>query len=177
MSILPIGYGIRFVGIERYMRYIEMRTIRMTGIDSRGQAIVELAIVLFLLTLLVMGIFEFGMAMFNKNTLTQAARSGARTAVVTPNLTPINSSLACGISDMAAVSACKSLPTQVMRDAVKIELTINAPDGSPHTTAMSGDTVTVTITWPNYQWLFLPQLTNPTFYPSSLTGNTAMRYE
>ena len=52
--------------------------------NSTGQALVEMAIILPLLLLLVMGIFEFGRAMYIKNTLTQAARAGARTAVVTP---------------------------------------------------------------------------------------------
>ncbi len=48
-----------------------MRTKRICGINSTGQALVEMAIILPLLMLLVMGIFEFGRAMYIKNTLTQ----------------------------------------------------------------------------------------------------------
>lgn len=43
---------------------------RMLGMNSRGQAIVKPASVIFLLLLLVSGIFEFGRAMYTDNTLT-----------------------------------------------------------------------------------------------------------
>lgn len=154
-----------------------MKTIHMKCLDSRGQALVELALVIGLLLLLVMGIFEFGRAMFNKNTLTQAARGGARTAVVTPNLAPINNNLVCGIADAAAVSACKSLPTQEMKNAAKIQLTITGADGSSHTTAVTGDTVRVSITWENYPWLVLPRFAKNAVFPAALMGETSMRYE
>src|SRR5919202_6635011 len=55
-----------------------------------GAAIVEFAIVLPLLLLLVFGIADFGRALFIKNNLTSAARSGARVAAV--QLDPITTS-------------------------------------------------------------------------------------
>ena len=58
--------------------------------NQKGQALVEFAIILPLLFLLIFGIFEFGRAMFIKNSLNNAARSAVRVAVVTPNLTDIN---------------------------------------------------------------------------------------
>jgi len=52
-----------------------------------GSALVEMAISLFLLVILVFGIIEFGRALYIKNTLTNAAREGARLAVVSTSTT------------------------------------------------------------------------------------------
>lgn len=52
--------------------------------DQKGQALVELAILLPLLFLIVFGITEFGRALYIKNTLTNAAREGARRASISP---------------------------------------------------------------------------------------------
>ncbi len=61
--------------------------------NQKGQALVELALSLFLLVLLVFGVFEFGRAMFVKNSLNLVAREGARRAsVIDPwNATTIES--------------------------------------------------------------------------------------
>jgi Flp pilus assembly protein TadG len=53
--------------------------------DERGQAIVETAIVIVLLVTLAMGVVEFGRAFLVANMITQAARTGARAASVTPS--------------------------------------------------------------------------------------------
>lgn len=50
--------------------------------NQKGQALVELALSLFLLVLLVFGVFEFGRAMYVKNSLNLIAREGARRASV-----------------------------------------------------------------------------------------------
>lgn len=57
------------------------RTARMVESD-RGQALVEFALVVPLLLMLVIGIFEFGRAWNVYQVLTEAARAGARAAVV-----------------------------------------------------------------------------------------------
>jgi len=57
--------------------------------DRKGQAMVELALVLPLLLLIVFGITEFGRALWIVNTLTNAAREGARRASVSPGV-PLN---------------------------------------------------------------------------------------
>jgi len=57
----------------------------MTGDRGRrGQALVELGIIIVLLVFLVMGIIEFGRAWMIGNMITQAARHGARAAAVLP---------------------------------------------------------------------------------------------
>lgn len=48
----------------------------------RGQALVEFALVLPILLLLMMALFDFGRAVFAFNTVSNAARDGARLAIV-----------------------------------------------------------------------------------------------
>jgi Flp pilus assembly protein TadG len=55
---------------------------RRGGRARRGQALVEFALVLPLLLMLVIGVFEFGRAYNVYQVITDAAREGARTAVV-----------------------------------------------------------------------------------------------
>jgi Flp pilus assembly protein TadG len=52
---------------------------------SRGQSLVEFAIVLPIITLVVLGLFDLGRAVFTYNTLSQAARQANRTAIVDQN--------------------------------------------------------------------------------------------
>jgi Flp pilus assembly protein TadG len=52
--------------------------------DSRGNAVIEFALVLPILLLVLFGITEFGRAIMTKNILFTAAREGARLAAVSP---------------------------------------------------------------------------------------------
>lgn len=154
-----------------------MRTIRIHGVNSRGQAIVELALVIFLLLLLVMGIFEFGRAMYLKNTLTHAARAGARAAAVTPGITTASAipDPSCNYSnptgnDIVYQAVCKSLYNGVDKNSVLITVTV-ADIATPNGLS-SGDMVTVQVKLNNVRPVvpFIP-------LPNTLTGETAMRYE
>lgn len=50
--------------------------------DQKGAAVVELAIVLPLVLLFLFGIIEFGLLMYNKAMITNAAREGARAGII-----------------------------------------------------------------------------------------------
>ena len=50
---------------------------------SKGQAIVEFALIVTLLIIIVLGVFEFGRLWMTMNVLTGAAREGVRIAAVT----------------------------------------------------------------------------------------------
>lgn len=52
--------------------------------DERGTSIVEMALVLPLFMLLVLGVMDFGRAIYVRNILANAARDGARFAIVDP---------------------------------------------------------------------------------------------
>jgi Flp pilus assembly protein TadG len=56
--------------------------IRSLARDNRGQELVEYALTLPILLLLVLGIMEFGVAIFAYNTVANAAREGARVGAV-----------------------------------------------------------------------------------------------
>jgi TadE-like protein len=88
---------------------------------SRGQALVELALVLPVLLLIMMGLFDFGRAVFAYNSLSNAAREGARVAIVDQTVTagvPVaateaaNQATGLGLdaSDPAAVQVSYLLP-------------------------------------------------------------------
>lgn len=64
----------------------------------KGQSLVEFALVLPIILLLFMAMFDFGRAIFAFNTVSNAARFGARVAIVDQNLT-------AGISNAAQAAA------------------------------------------------------------------------
>ncbi len=64
-------------------RPLARKVVRLGGLrDERGQSLVEYALVLPILLLLLVGIMEFGIAVFNYNTIANAAREGARYGIV-----------------------------------------------------------------------------------------------
>ena len=67
--------------------------------DERGQAIVEFALIVSIFVLVLMGIFDFGRAIFAFNTINQAAREGARLAIVDQTVAHIqNEAIQTGVS-------------------------------------------------------------------------------
>jgi Flp pilus assembly protein TadG len=58
--------------------------------NQKGQTLIELALIIALLSVILLGITEFARAWLTKNALKNAVRQGARVAAVTPatNLTP-----------------------------------------------------------------------------------------
>ena len=56
---------------------------------TRGQALVEFALVIPIFLLIIVGLFDLGRAVFAYNTLTNAAREGARMAIVNQDLASI----------------------------------------------------------------------------------------
>jgi Flp pilus assembly protein TadG len=68
---------------------------------SRGQSLVEFALALPIILLLFMGIFDFGRAIFAYNTVSNAARDGARVAIVDQRTTAGVSNAAQAAADQA----------------------------------------------------------------------------
>lgn len=63
---------------------------------ARGQSLVEFALILPIFVLLLVGIFDFGRAIYAFNTINNAAREGARLAVVDQTVTHIQEEAAKG---------------------------------------------------------------------------------
>jgi Flp pilus assembly protein TadG len=66
-----------------------MRTIVSSRQKARGQALAEFALVLPLFVLIVVGVFDFGRAIYDYNALGNAARTATRLAIVDQNVAKI----------------------------------------------------------------------------------------
>lgn len=108
--------------------------------DNRGQATVELALVLPILMIMAIGVFEFGRAWNEKQVITDAVRQGARICAV--------------------ANANRTLPANVVDTTVQNALTrasITVPNGQPEVTGFrtnTGDPCTVRVTVP-FSFVFL----------------------
>ena len=66
---------------------------------KKGQALIELALSVLVFITIVVGIIEFGLAIYSKIGITAAAREGARVAVIQDSASP---------DDTAVVTACQA---------------------------------------------------------------------
>jgi Flp pilus assembly protein TadG len=64
-----------------------MTSLRRT--EGRGQALAEFALVVPVFLLIIIGIFDFGRAVFANSTMTNAAREGARLAIVNQDVASV----------------------------------------------------------------------------------------
>lgn len=74
---------------------------------SRGQALVEFALIFPILMLLLFGVVDFGRAIYDYNTLANAARAGVRVAIVNQNGAGTGCAIGSGVTppDTTKVSA------------------------------------------------------------------------
>jgi Flp pilus assembly protein TadG len=91
-----------------------VRTIR----DERGQALVEFALVLPVFALLLFAVIQFGIVFNNYITLTDAVRTGARTAAVSRY-----------VADPAGASERAVRRAAVNLDTAALAVTVAAPSG------------------------------------------------
>jgi Flp pilus assembly protein TadG len=139
-----------------------MRAVRSVGRDTRGQAVVEFALVLPLLLVLMISVWEFARAWNIQQVLTDAAREGARVAVVGsgkgldgPTIKADAENAVRGALSIAAI------------DPDDADITVEGEEDG------RGDPVTVTIALP-YRFAFLGPLMGWTIGKSSLTLRTSI---
>ena len=137
-----------------------MKAIRLR--EERGAATVEFAVIAGILFLIVFGIIEFGILLFDQHILTNASREGARAGVVmrSPRLND---------EDIKAI----------IKDSAKRMVTfgtqnVDWPDGddfsvSPATRDKFGTELTVTVKY-EFDFLFFP-------WKHELKATTRMRME
>jgi Flp pilus assembly protein TadG len=97
---------------------------------SRGQSMVEFALVFPILLLILMGLFDFGRAIVAYNTVSEAARNGARVSIV--NQTPAD---ICAVAASRAVAL--SLPTTCAPNATAVGVYVTASSGGASCTAIN----------------------------------------
>jgi hypothetical protein len=115
-----------------------------------GQTLIETTFILALILLILFGIAEFARAWFLKNSINNAARIGARVAVVQSNLNATaDPGPSCGAGGLnpgvQAVldSVCDSGGVIASDRQVNVDIDIDDEDGSGDTSA--GDIITVTV--------------------------------
>jgi Flp pilus assembly protein TadG len=79
----------------------DRRMSKMSRRQSAGQTLAEFALALPIIILLFMALFDFGRAVFAYNTVSNAARDGARTAIVDQSSTSGVSNAAQAAADQA----------------------------------------------------------------------------
>jgi Flp pilus assembly protein TadG len=102
--------------------------------EERGQAMTEFALVLPILALLIFGIIQFGIVFNNYLTVTDAARAGARSAIV---------ALHAGASDGVAAGTAAAKKSADHLDKTKLGVNVSAV---PNWSANSD--VKVTVSYP-----------------------------
>jgi Flp pilus assembly protein TadG len=121
----------------------------------RGQALVEFALVLPILVLLLVGVFDFGRAIFAYNSVSNAARSGARMAIVDQNADAIR--------------------TAATREAVGLDpLVVNVTYEVGCATPETGCIVTVEV---NHTWQAATPILGSIVGPITITSDSKMPVE
>ena len=110
---------------------------------SRGQSLVEFAIILPVITLVVLGLFDLGRAVFTYNTLSQAARQANRTAIVDQDSDHVKS---MAIAAAPTIGLTSSNVTVCFKTADTTQSNCSSPttDNCPTTTRVIGCLAIVT---------------------------------
>ncbi len=141
----------------------------MNGRKQRGASVVEFAIVAPLLFVILFGIIEFSLALFNQAMITNASREGARAGILW------NNGVAVGDDQIEAI----------VNNAVAANLISLGGASAPDTTIVRagsdpGSTVTVQVDY-DYQFLVMQPLVallgGALPGAINLRGTTAMRLE
>ena len=127
---------------------------------KRGQAMVEFALVIPIFLLTFAAIADFGFALFQRMTIINAARDGARAAVVVTNHATITtvaqqaatSSAAGGLVTLGSTPSVTCLATSV---------SVSSPATIGCSSAVVGDSVSVTVSYTYHT--FFPLLLGATF--------------
>ena len=132
---------------------------------QKGVAAIEFAIILPVLMMIILGIIEFGLLMYDKQVITNASREGARAGVVVrkPQLTDLQ------VQDV--------VNDYISTNLVSFGSTPTSPVITINRTGMDfGDDLTVTVTY-NYDFLVLPNFVASLTGMQTLVATTVMKME
>ena len=133
--------------------------------NEKGGSLIEFALIAPLLFLILFGIIEFGLIMYNKAVITNASREGAR----------------YGIVSRSPRYTSPEIVTYVSNAYADKPITFGARlfEVSPTWVSQNfGDDLTVEVTW-QYDYLLLPNFTGVGVLsnPLTLRATTVMKYE
>jgi len=143
--------------------------------NEKGGAAVEFAVVLPVLLMVVFGIIEFGLLLYNKAMITNASREAARAGIVYATDT------VTGSLDRLNRSELEAIVDAYCRDYL---VTFSSTPQIPHTesdplipeTMVSGQMLTVTVRY-HYDYLLMPAFLSNLVGGVDLVANTTMRAE
>ena len=138
------------------------RSIRWTS--RRGSQIIEFALILPLLMILVFGIIDFSIALYDKAVITNASREGARAGIVYDDPRRSNSDIVDAVSrycsdNMISLGGDSDISTQIIRGG-----------------DTAGDPLTVRVTY-TYNFLVLPNFITSLAPGITMEAETVMRME
>lgn len=134
--------------------------------NKRGVAIIEFAIVLPLLLILLFGIIEFSLILYNKAMLTNASREGARAGIVASSPRVPDSEIRRIVKNY-----CKNYLITFGSDTLEDGDIVISRAGNNF-----GDDLTVTVNY-RYDFLVLPKFITNAIGPINLVAQTVMKLE
>lgn len=147
-------------------------------LNDKGTALIEFALVVPLLLMLLFGIIEFGMMVYNQQVITNASREAARAGIVSasPRKTPSEiTSIADNYCNGRLVTfgeantpGCDIHPIREMEDGTEVEITTGD--------AEFGDKLKITVSY-NYSFLLMPSFMSDLIGGKNLAAQTVMQYE
>jgi len=137
--------------------------------NKNGTAIVEFAIVLPLLFLLLMGIIEFSLVLYDKAVLTNASREGARAGIVSQSPRVTDADIRTVVKNYCQTFLI-TFGADILEDA-DITISPASRDGLPF-----GSDLTVTLNY-RYDFLVLPSFMTTAMGPINLVAQTLMKLE
>ncbi len=146
--------------------------------NQNGTAVVEFAVILPLLVVIVFGIIEFSVLLYDKAMVTNASREGARAGIVF-NVDGSGDWLA--VSDTTIRNTVTGYLSSYLISLGDPTATVSIPDPvrttNPDTGTYSpGGTLTVTVTY-TYTFMVIPNFIASIINPITLTAQTVMRFE
>lgn len=93
--------------------------------NRRGQSVVELGLALPIVLMLVMGIFDFGLLMYKTTLTNEAARAGARMAVVTTDNTAVEQAIDNAAPLNFEVPPTLTLPPETRKTGDEVKVAID----------------------------------------------------
>lgn len=142
---------------------------------ERGSVLVEFAIVLPLLLIILFGIIEFGLLMYNKQVLTNAAREGARYGVVVKANNYLDSDVIGRVKDYSGEHLITFGNDTTIDDPIVMAVDSNNNEISI-SDACFGDSLIVDFSY-SYTFLVLPALLPAEWETININSRAKMRYE
>lgn len=140
---------------------------------ERGQALVETALVLPVIILVLLGLFDFGRAVYAYNAVSNAARDGARVAIVNQQTDANGVPLAAieAANQATALGLDPANPNQVRVRYLTPDLTTTCPTTWP---SWQGCVAEVRV---QYEWRAITPIVGSILGPITLASTTRMTIE